>query len=156
MSLPIQPRPDISSDPTSGVSIVCTLPPLARIRRGAAVHEVIGRATSSWELETGVAFAFRNTDDEAQSLFDLVVAERECCGQFRYTIVFPALHEPIELRIEAVGSLVEPLKSLYLGLANTGMGMVSANANGLTTLVRRRGIASSLAALLVHLFSCVC
>ena len=101
----------------SAMALVCTLPAPEQGERRVSVHDVLSRATSSRELESGVAFLFENTDDAARSLLDFVLAERNCCAQFRYAILFEPEHAPIALRVEAAGALVQPLKDLFLGLS---------------------------------------
>jgi hypothetical protein len=101
----------------AALELVCTLPPSGQGRRRIDVQAVIALATSLTEMETGVAFTFPNANDVAQSLLDFALAERDCCPQFRYEIVFAPAHHPIELRIDAAGALVKPLKDLYVGLA---------------------------------------
>lgn len=100
----------------SAMALVCTLPPSARDERRVSVHDVLSRATASRELENGVAFLFENADETAQSLLALVLAEKDCCAQFAYSIVFAPQHAPIAFQVEGAGALVRPLKDLYLGL----------------------------------------
>lgn len=109
-------RPQGTLDVESAMALVCTLPAAGRDDRRAGVRSVINQATSSRELECGVAFSFENRDDIARLLLDLVLAERNCCAQFTYAILFEQQHRPIELRIEAREPLVRPLKDLYVGL----------------------------------------
>jgi len=54
-------------------------------------------------------------------LLDLVLAERNCCAQFTYSIVFGPRHQPIELHVEATGALIQPLKVMYLSIMKQGM-----------------------------------
>ena len=98
------------------MALVCTLPASERGERRLSVKDILSRATSAREIENGVAFLFENSDDAARSLLDLVLAERNCCAQFSYTIGFEPQHAPIAFRVEAMGALVQPLKDLYLGL----------------------------------------
>lgn len=69
------------------------------------------------ELEHGVSFTFENTDDVARMVLDLVLAERHCCSQFTYSVVFEPQLAPIQLRIQAPALLIEPLKGLYAALS---------------------------------------
>ena len=117
MSKSRHPGGDESEEREPDIPLVCNLPAPGRIARAIAVHAVIARATSFRELENGVSFAFRNEDALARSLLDLVLAERNCCAHFRYTLLFAPEHKPIELIVEGDGPLVGPLKTLYLGLA---------------------------------------
>ncbi len=75
----------------AALALVCNVPSGGRSERRVDVQSVIALATSVTELEDGVALAFPNTNDVA--------------------------HRPIELRVEAEGALVTPLKDLYIGLA---------------------------------------
>jgi hypothetical protein len=99
----------------SAMALVCTLPAAGRTERRASVHAVISQTTSWKELENGISFSFENTDDIARSLLDLVLAERNCCSQFTYSILFEPQHQPIELRVEATGPVFQLLKELFLG-----------------------------------------
>ena len=109
--------PQVPPNVESAMALVCTVPASGRDKRRWSVHDVLSRATSSREVENGVAFLFENSDDAARSVLDLVLAERTCCAQFTYSIVFEPEHAPIALRVEAVGALVQPLKDLFLGLS---------------------------------------
>ena len=111
-SLP-QAQPSVES----AMALVCTLPTLDRDKRRLSVHDVLSRATSSRELTSGVAFLFESSDDAARSLLDLVLAERNCCAQFTYSIIFAPQRASIAFHVEGAGSLVQPLKDLYLGLS---------------------------------------
>lgn len=104
-------------DVESAMALVCTVSESGRGERQIDVQSVIVRATSFRELENGVAFDFDGSDDIARLLLVLVLAERSCCAQFRYGIGFAPRQGAIELRVEAEGQLVQPLKDLYLGLA---------------------------------------
>jgi hypothetical protein len=99
------------------MALVCTVPEAGRGERRTDVQSIIRRATSFRELEDGVAFEFAGSDEVSRLLFDLVLAERSCCAQFRYGIHFGPRQGAIELRVKADGQLVQPLKDLYLGLA---------------------------------------
>ena len=101
----------------SAMALVCAVPPSGRDERRAGVHDVVARATSSQELEDGIAFEFANTDDIARMLLDLVLAERDCCARFTYSLLFEADHAPIELRL-GTRTLVQPLKDLYAGIGH--------------------------------------
>ena len=101
----------------SAMALVCTVPASGRNDRRLSVYDVQSRATSARELDNGVVFLFENSDEAARSLLDLVLAERNCCAQFTYSIRFEPEHAPIALRIEAVGALIQPLKDLFLGLS---------------------------------------
>ena len=102
---------------SEALGLVCSLPSESREARRIDVQTLMTHAIAHRELDAGVAVTFPNTDDLAQSILDLVLAERNCCAQFRYTIVFDAAHQPIEVRIEGPGSLVASIKALYRGLA---------------------------------------
>jgi hypothetical protein len=97
----------------SALALVCSLPADSRHERRISMNAVVSQATSRHELENGVSFLFENSDDIARSLFDLVLAERHCCAQFRYSILFAPEHQPIELRVEAAGPSVWLLKKLF-------------------------------------------
>lgn len=103
----------------SAMALMCTVPASGRGERRVAVHDVVARAVSSEQLGDGVAFRFENTDDAARMVLDLVLAERNCCSQFSYSLVFGRQLAPIELRIQAAPSLVAPLKDLYAALSST-------------------------------------
>jgi hypothetical protein len=94
----------------------CTLPTTDRTGRRVDVQAVVSMAIDHLELEDGVAFVFDNSDDVARLLLDLVLAERTCCARFAYSLRFGSEHQPIELRVQAVGALVQPLKDMYFGL----------------------------------------
>jgi hypothetical protein len=97
----------------SAMALVCSLPSAGRTERRASVQAVISQATTSREIENGISFSFENSDDVARSLFDLVLAERNCCAQFTYSIRFERDHRPIELRVEASGLAVPLLKYVF-------------------------------------------
>jgi hypothetical protein len=68
---------------------------------------------------------FANTDATAHTVFALALVERKCCARFRYSVVLPPNHEPIELHVSAAGALVRPLQDLYRGLAeHAGVGLI--------------------------------
>jgi hypothetical protein len=107
----------------SAMALVCSLPASGRNERRASVHAVISQATSWHDLENGISFSFENSDAIATALLDLVLAERTCCAQFTYSILFEPEHRPIELRVEATGASVWLLKELFsrtLGSPATG------------------------------------
>lgn len=104
------------SHPQVPMAPVCTLPASDRWGRLVSIYSIIRRAKSFHVLRHGVSFRFDNSDDMARLLLDVVLAERNCCQKFSYSMVFGAQHQPIELRIEAAGDLVQPVKDLYLGL----------------------------------------
>jgi hypothetical protein len=115
-SLP-QARPELDS----AMALVCAIPASDRAGRRVTVQSVVSHAVSSRELETGVAFRFEGDEDIARDLLDLVLAERTCCAQFSYAIDFEARLGAIELRVEGVGQLVQPLKDMYSAFT-TGVG----------------------------------
>jgi hypothetical protein len=98
----------------SALGLVCSLPAAGRDERRTSVQAVIAHATSWTELENGISFSFDNSDAMAKSLLDLVLAERQCCAQFTYSIRFERQHAPIELRVEASGLLMPLLKGVFL------------------------------------------
>lgn len=98
----------------SALGLVCSLPAGERPERRASIQAVVSQAISWRELENGVSFSFDNSDAIARSLLDLVLAERHCCAQFTYSIVFEHQHQPIELRVQASGQLVRLLKGLFV------------------------------------------
>jgi hypothetical protein len=99
------------------MALVCSVPASSRGERSLNVHAAISRAQSFHESASGVWFQFENADDIARSLLELVLAERNCCAQFSYSLTFGARHEAILLRVDAPEDLVEALKALYRGLA---------------------------------------
>lgn len=103
----------------AALALVCALPAVGRDGRRVDVYTVVSQATSVSGSDRGVELAFPNTDDMAQVLLELALAERNCCARFQYSIAFPPNHASIELRIEAEGGLIKPLQALYLGLAGT-------------------------------------
>src|SRR5215213_2646544 len=99
------------------LALVCNLPGDSQAARSVDVSEVLASAMSAKSLADGVELSFPNTDDTASSIFNLVLAERNCCPQFQYEIVFEPNHSALQLRVKATGELVQPLKNLYLALA---------------------------------------
>lgn len=99
------------------LALVCTIPDAGRNERRVTVMSLIAQSSSVRETEAGVALTFDGSLDTANAVVDFTLAERECCAKFTYTIVFQPRGSAIELRIAATDSLVEPLKGLYLGLA---------------------------------------
>ena len=99
------------------LALVCNLPADSQAARRVDVFEVLASAMSAKSLADGVELSFPNTDDTASSIFGLVLAERNCCPQFHYEIVFEPNHGPLQLRVRACGEFVQQLQNLYLGLA---------------------------------------
>lgn len=105
------------SDVDAALAAVCAIPPGERAERRVSVHALLERSMAVRELETGVSIALDGSAETARSVADLALAERECCAQFTYTVVFSPLAQGIELRVETAGALIVPLKQLYLGLS---------------------------------------
>jgi hypothetical protein len=101
----------------SALALVCALPEPGRDGRRVDVATVIAQATLVRATETGIIATFANADNIAQRVFALALAERHCCAHFRYSVVLPPDHEPIELHVSTTGALVQPLQDLYLRLA---------------------------------------
>ncbi len=109
------------------LALVCNLPIDAQAVRRVDVFAVLALALNARSLADGVEFSFPNTDDVASSIFDLVIAERNCCPQFDYEILFEPDHGPLHLRVKACAELVKPLKTLYIGLAGqAGVSIIDA------------------------------
>ena len=104
---------DQASGADSPLGLVCTIPAADRGERLVSVLRVVARAKSVGTLKHGIRLVFEGSDEVARLLLDLVLAERACCAQFTYSIVFGAPHRTIELRVEAAGSLVQQLRRLY-------------------------------------------
>jgi len=109
-----QSLPQTRAEIDDALGLVCALPLAGRNDRRVALHDVIAQSSSSRELEHGVALAFDDTDEMARGLLDLILAERVCCAKFDYTLVIAPRSRLLELRVEAGGELVHPLKDLYL------------------------------------------
>ena len=109
--------PQAPSSVDDALGLVCTLPSADRRGRRSSVHSTVAQAVNVRELINGVALSFTASEENARMLLDLMLAERECCAQFRYSIVDAPPHEMIELHVETVGTAAQPLKALYLGLA---------------------------------------
>jgi hypothetical protein len=101
----------------AAMELVCTVPERGRHKRRTDVASAIQRATAVAEIAAGVELTFEGSTDMAGLVFELTLAERQCCAQFRYTILFAPHAASLTLRVEAEGALVQPLKNLYLGLA---------------------------------------
>lgn len=99
------------------LALVCTLPAGAQHSRRVDMNTLLARATSIRGTPEGIVLLFADAGEIAQSLLDFVLAERICCAQFRYTLVFSAARVPVELHVSASQELVAPLEDLYLGLA---------------------------------------
>src|SRR3954464_10092876 len=102
-----------SPDVDSALALVCALPATGRAERRIDVAGVITRAHSVRTTDTGIVAVFENADDVAADVLALTLAERRCCAQFRYSVVMPPRHAPLEFHVDAEGSLIEPLQALY-------------------------------------------
>jgi hypothetical protein len=107
--------PQIDPSVDDALALVCTIPSTDRGERRVSVAAVVQRARECRDIEFGVSLVFDPSAENAKLVSDLVLAERECCAQFTYTIVFTPLGGDFELRVEAAVVLVRPLKTLYLG-----------------------------------------
>jgi len=111
--------PQASGDVETAMALVCTVPATGRNERRIDLASVIQRATAVTEIAAGVELAFEGSAEVARMVVDLTLAERECCAQFTYAVVFAPRCASLRLRVEGEGALVRPLKDLYLGLAGT-------------------------------------
>lgn len=109
--------PGTESSTDEAIALVCNVPADSRAIRRGDVFTVLASALEAKPLSDGVEIAFPNTDEIASSIFALVLAERNCCPQFDYEIVFEPNHAPLQLRVKARPQKVAPLQTLYLGLA---------------------------------------
>jgi len=110
----MNPRPDSIDE---SLALVCGVSGTARSERRVSVMGVIELSTSVDEIENGVRLGFDGSTATAKTLFDFVLAERECCAQFTYTVSFEPPATATELRVTSCDQLVPALKNLYLGLA---------------------------------------
>lgn len=100
-----------------GLGLVCNLPPSDRNGRRLGVQDLLKQSVEHHETESGVAIVFPTTTEIAESVLAFVLAERQCCAQFCYSIVFYPDRGNHELLIDGTGKLIGPLKALYTGLA---------------------------------------
>ena len=98
------------------LALVCNVPDVARGERRVSVMSIIELSKSIREIDNGVALHFDGSTDTAKTLFDFVLAERQCCAQFTYSMSLEPRATAIELRVTANEQLIRPLKTLYLGL----------------------------------------
>ncbi len=100
----------------SALALACTIPEGDRRERVASVVVVVKQARSIRELEDGVVLEFDSSEATARQVWELVVAERECCAQFTYSITLEPHLGPLTLRVQASGAAIPPLRALYLGI----------------------------------------
>ena len=99
------------------LAFVCNLPQGDRRQRQVDVMSLVERATKVRAIENGVALSFDGSSDTARMVIDFVLAERDCCAQFSYSILFAPHAGSVELSIVAGRASARPLRDLYLGLA---------------------------------------
>jgi hypothetical protein len=117
MSRQTRTLPQAPPEVETAMALVCTLPESGRSDRRITLQSVIARARSAHELPEGVGFRFESSEEIANELLDLVLAERVCCANFSYTLYFEPGQGAIELRIEAPTDFARPLKDMYLSFA---------------------------------------
>lgn len=107
----------------AAIALVCTLSPAGRDGRRISAQQLVDRATGIARLEDGVVLGFPGSDECARMVLEFVLAERECCAQFMYEIMFGPDRGPITLRVRATGAFVAALRVMYEGLArDAGIG----------------------------------
>jgi hypothetical protein len=99
------------------LALVCNVPQAGRDQRRVDAMSVVERATDVREIENGVVLTFEGSPDTARTVVDFALAERDCCAQFTYSILFAPHAASVELSIVASGASVQALRNLYLGLA---------------------------------------
>ena len=86
---------------------------LAELDERAELFSGLTREASSVEeLDDGLALAFPSSEEVAEQLLDLVLAERRCCPFFRFELVFEPDHGQTRLRLRGPAearSLVRPV-----------------------------------------------
>ena|SRR5579872_1987667 len=117
MSRRTRTLPKAPTEVETAMALVCTLPESGRSDRSITVQSIIARATSAHELADGVGFRFEFSDEIANALLDLILAERVCCSTFSYTLYFEPRQGAIALRIEAPTEFARPLKDMYMSFA---------------------------------------
>src|SRR5258708_2837860 len=85
--------------PAVEAALACNLPPAERAERGDAIHPLFAAVQQVVELEDGYSFAFPGTAPWAGRLLEFILAERECCPFFTFTLVFAPDHTTICLQL---------------------------------------------------------
>jgi hypothetical protein len=109
--------PQVAPVIDEALALVCNVPLAARDQRRVDAMSVVDRATGVRDIDNGVALTFDGSADTARTVVDFALAERDCCAQFTYSILFAPHASSVELRIIGSAASVQPLRGLYLGLA---------------------------------------
>jgi hypothetical protein len=113
---PSRPLPPTAGDADDIVGLACTLPSPELGTRRVALTDVVDRAVSATQSDSGVILRFDGSDETAGIVFGLVMAERACCARFTYVMRFDPQRASLELRIESPPQLRQALNELYLGM----------------------------------------
>ena len=93
--------------------VVCTLGPQAlATRREGLLAELVRRAATHEELESGHRLTFAATDEALAIILNAVTSERQCCRFLRFHITVEPAGGPISLELTGPHGTKELLTAL--------------------------------------------
>ncbi len=91
--------------------LACSLTAPELRQRGAEITVLADQCTGVEELADGYALVFAADAGTARALFDFVLAERECCPFFTFTLRLPSPHQALWLNIQGSEGVKEMIAS---------------------------------------------
>ena len=93
------PEDDTQDGQEENVPLACSLTAAELRVRGEENGALFARATGVHELLDGYRFDFPAQADQARSLLQFILAERDCCPFFTFELAFPSPHRVIQLTV---------------------------------------------------------
>jgi hypothetical protein len=106
------------------LALACTLPPTRRAARRADIGALLERVHRRKDEPDGVILSFAASESIAQALLEFMLAERQCCPQMTYELLFPAGEPVVALRVRSPVEHILAVRTLYGGLPAADLGHV--------------------------------